>query len=298
MRILKLACQNFSRNFILSLTSIVVILLMLFSLSLLYNINVLTQETLNSFKAKMDLSIYLKQNVNENQVNLFRTELENMPEVKEIHYITPQQALEQFEEKHKNDPLILKSLEELKENPFGAAITIKLRDSINYETVLAITEKPAYQTIIQDHDFYDYQQIISAFNKFNTRIHYAGWIISGIFVLIAILIIFNTIKLGILARQKEIKIMRLVGATAWFIRGPFLLESCLYASVAWLLNSLIIISVSLFLRPYIKQFLESDFDFFIYLKIHSFEFFGGLLFFALIISMLASSAAIKKYLRV
>lgn len=272
-------------------------LLMIFSLSLIYILNVLTVKTLDSFKLRMDLSIYLRQNLDENQVNLLRSELENMTEVKEINYITPPEALEQFKEKHKNNPLILKSIEELKENPFGAAITVKLYDPADYQAVLAVIEKPAYEPLIQDQDFYDYQQIINAFNNFNKKIHYAGWIISGLFVFIAVLVIFNTIKLGILAREKEIKIMRLVGATSWFIRGPFLVESCLYALVAWLINGAIIIPLVIFSQPYLKQFLELDFDFLFYLKVYSFEFFGGLLAFALIISIFASSAAIKRYLR-
>ena len=298
MRIFKFACQNFSRNFLLSLTSIIIMLLMLFSLSLLWFINIFTQQMLDTLQSKMDLSIYLKQNVNENQVNLLRSELENMVEIREVRYLTPEVALEQFKEKHKDDPFILKSLEELKENPLGAVITIKLRQPSDYNIVFQSTQKPVYQELIQNQDFYNYEKIISIFNKFHTKFRLAGWSITGLFVLIAILIIFNTIKLGILNQEKEIKIMRLVGATSWFIRGPFLIESCLYGFIAWILNSTIIISLIIFSQPYLQKFLELNLDLSAYLKNNPLEFFGGSLAFALIISIFASSAAVKRYLRV
>jgi cell division transport system permease protein len=269
---------------------------MLFSLSFLSIINILAQETLNSFKDKFDLSVYFKQNVDENQINLFRSELENMVEVKEVHYITPQQALEQFKSKHQ-DVLTQKSLEELNDNPLSSAITIKLRDPNDYNTVFNVTQKPEFSALIQDQDFYDYQQIMDAFNKFNKKIHYVGWAFSGLFVFIAILVIFNTIKLGIWAQEKEIKIMRLVGATSWFVQGPFLFEGFLYGFIAWILNALIIIPLITYAQPYIKQFFELDFSLLDYLKNNILSFGGGFLLFALIVGILASGAATKKYLR-
>ncbi|MDD3102502.1 MAG: permease-like cell division protein FtsX [Patescibacteria group bacterium] len=296
MRIIKLAFQNFFRNLPLSLTSILIMLLMLFSLSFLSIINILAQETLSSFKDKFDLSVYFKQNVDENQINLFRSELENMVEVKEVHYITPQQALEQFKSKHQ-DVLTQKSLEELNDNPLSSAITIKLRDPNDYNTVFNVTQKPEFNALIQDQDFYDYQQIMDAFNKFNKKIHYVGWAFSGLFVFIAILVIFNTIKLGIWAQEKEIKIMRLVGATSWFVQGPFLFEGFLYGFIAWILNALIIIPLITYAQPYIKQFFELDFSLLDYLKNNILSFGGGFLLFALIVGILASGAATKKYLK-
>ena len=297
MRIFKLAIQNSFRNFWLSAISIIIIFLMLFSLSLIYSINIIGQEILTSFKGKMDLGIYLKQNINENTVNLLRQELESMPEVKEVYYLTPEQSLEQFKQRHKNNPLILKSLEELKENPLGAAIILKFYDPADYSKVISVINRPEYQDLIQNQDFYDYQKLIQSFNKFNQKIYYAGLCISGLFVFIAILVIFNTIKLGALSRQKEIKIMRLVGATSWSIRTPFLMESSFYALIAWILNLGVLLGLAIIAQPYIQQFLELEFNFYFYLKTKGLIFLLGLLVYAIIISIIGSSLAIKKYLK-
>jgi len=297
MRFFKLALQNFFRNFWLSLTSIIIILLMLFFLSLVYGFNILGQQILSSFKNKMDLGIYLNQNINLNQLSLLRSELENMDEVKEVYYLTPEDSLENFKEKHINDPLILKSLKELNENPLGGVLTLKFHDSSNYEKVISVINRPIYSDLIRDQNFYDYQKLIIVFNQFNQKITGAGLSISGIFALITILVIFTTIKLGALSRNREIKIMRLVGASAWSIRTPFLIEGSLYAFVAWIINSVIILPLVYFSQPYLQKFIELDFDLFIYLKTNVFYFWFGLLLFALIVSLIGSSLAIKKYLK-
>lgn len=298
MKILKLALQNFFRNFLLSVTSIIIVLLMLLCISLIYGINIIGQQTLSSFKDRMDLGIYLKTNINENLVNELRSELENMPEVKELHYITPEQSLEQFKQRHKNDPLILKSLEELKENPLGATITLKFHDPSSYQKTLSVINRSEYKDLIQNQDFYDYQKLINAFDRFNQKASYVGLSISGFFIFIAILVIFNTIKLGALSRKKEVKIMRLVGATAWFIRAPFLIESALYAVIAWGLNLAIILTLIFFAQPHIQEFLELDINLFLYLKTTGLGFLLALLLYALIVSIIGSSLAIKKYLKV
>lgn len=296
MRFLKLALQNFFRNFWLTFTSVIIMFLMLFCLSLLYNFNLIGQQILTGLKDKMDLGIYLNQNVDQNQVALLVSELENMEEVKKTDFLSSEESLENFKNKHQDDPLILKSLEELGENPFGGLITVKFHNPDDYQKAISVIEKPSYISLIQEQDFYDYQNMIDDFNLINKKITQGGLGIGLLFSLITILIIFTTIKLGALSRQKEIKIMRLVGASAWTIRRPFLVEGGLYALIAWILNLGAVLSLAYFLQPRLQQFLELDSNLFSYLQ-SAFYFWAGLLLFSLIISLIGSSLAIKKYLR-
>lgn len=298
MRALKFALQNFSRNPWLSTISIIMMFLMLFSIGFVYGINIIGQQIITSIKGKVDLGIYLKQNIDNNIVNSLRSELENIPQIKEVLYLTPQQSLEQFEEKHKNNPLIIKSLKELGENPLGATLTLKFHDPSYYKTALSIINKPEYQGLIQNQNFTDYQKLIVSFNNFTEKISYVGYWISGFFILVAILVIFNVIKLGALSRKKEIKIMRLVGASAWFIRTPFLIESGIYAIFAWFLSLIAILGMALSTNVYIQQFFKLEFNLYTYLITEGIMFFFVLLIFALVISIIGSSMAIKKYLKV
>lgn len=299
MQFFKIAWQNFLRNFWLTITSVIIMLLMLFSLTTIYGFNVLGQEVLSSFKNKMDFAIYLKQNVSQNQLALLKTDLENMSDVKEINYLSPEESLQQFKESHQDEPLILNSLEELNKNPLGGVITIKFYNPENYQEVINLINQPSYQSLIQEQNFYDYQSLINSFAKINKKITSSGIFLSSFFALIAILVIFTTIKLGAVSRQKEIKIMRLVGASAWTIRGPFFIEGALYAFSAWLINLLIIIPSVYFIQPFLSKFLQIDFNLFNYLTTSTgLVFWLVLLFFSLVISLIGSSFAIKKYLRV
>ncbi len=298
MQFFKLARQNFFRNFWLTLTSIIIMILMLFSLTMIYTFNVLGQKILVSFKDKMDLGIYLEQNINQNQLALLRTDLENMSEIKEINYLSPQESLEQFKEKHQDDPLILKSLEELNKNPLGGVITLKFYQPEDYQKVINLINQPSYQSLVQEQNFYDYENLIESFQKINQKITESGLFLSTLFALIAILVIFTTIKLGAISRQKEIKIMRLVGASAWTIRGPFLIEGSLYAFSSWLINSGLVIGLAYLTQPQLNKFLQVDFNLFTYFVNQAFFFWGALLLFSLIISLIGSSLAIKKYLKI
>lgn len=298
MQFFKIAWQNFLRNFWLTITSVIIMLLMLFSLTTIYGFNILGQEVLSSFENKMDFAIYLKQNVSQNQLALLKTDLENLSDIKEVNYLSPEESLKKFKETHQDEPLILKSLEELNKNPLGGVISIKFYNPENYQEVINLINQPSYQPLIQEQNFYDYQSLIDSFAKINKKITNSGIFFSSFFALIAILVIFTTIKLGAVSRQKEIKIMRLVGASAWTIRGPFFIEGSLYAFSAWLINLVIILPSAYFLQPFLNKFLQIDFNLFNYLTSTALAFWLILLSFSLIISLIGSSFAIKKYLRV
>jgi cell division transport system permease protein len=270
---------------------------MIFTLTLLYSINALGDQALKNISSKMDLGIYFKENINQNILNEMITELENCPEIKEIKYLSSADSLTQFKEKHQEDPLILKSLEELGENPLGSSLSLKLVDPAKHQTTLAIVSQEKYQEIIHNQNFYDYQELITLFNNFNNKIYHLGLVISAIFLAIAILVIFTAIKMGAISRQKEIKIMRLVGASSSFIRAPFLIEGALYALTAWLLNLALIWPLSLLIQPQINNFLQIDFNLFNFLRFQSLQFWTILLFFSILISMVASFLAVNKYTR-
>jgi len=156
MTILESALQNFSRNLWLSITSIVVIFLMVLSLGSFLTLNIIADKLIDSLNQKMDIEIYLNQNASSDQINFFRSELENMKEVKNIQYISPEETLKQFKEKYQDNPVIKKSLEELEENPFGPSLKIKLVKPGDFNKALEVINKTDYQPLIYNKDFYDY----------------------------------------------------------------------------------------------------------------------------------------------
>lgn len=291
------AFQNFFRNFWLSLISIVMIFLMFFSLSILGSLNILFDYSLSFLESKVDLNIYLKENLSQDEINAFRTEIENLPQVKGIDYLTSQQALERFKTFHQNDPLILEALEELGENPFGASLSLKLEDPAYISVVRDYISQERFDNLIQDQDFYDYQGVVNTLETISSKLKYLVGGLTLLFALIAILTIFNTIRLAIYARRDEITIMRLVGAKSFFIRTPFLIEGCLSAFFAWLINLLVFSSFVNFIDPYLTDFFGQGFVFSQYLQQFFWPLFAFLLVFGFLLVIISGALATHRYLK-
>lgn len=298
MRVLKTAVQNFFRNFGLSSTVVIILILMFISISLLLSLNILVRQTIQSVQEKVDLSIYLKPGANQNLVNALRTDLENLNEVLELKMITPEEALNHFREVHKNEPTILQALEEVEGNPFGFTLLVKTKMSADQDAVLSIVNSARYQDIIWDKDVVDYQQMINLVDSFGRRVTFIGIILSAIFILVAALIIFNALHLSIYTRLEEIKIMRLVGATAWSIRAPFLLEIFLAVISAWGVSIGLFMFLLHTLEPFLINFLNLKFGLMGYILDNFAIFFGSQLIFALIWCSLSSAISMKKYLKI
>ncbi|MGC9048911.1 MAG: cell division protein FtsX [Patescibacteria group bacterium] len=298
MRLIKIGLQNFCRNFWLSGAVVIILILMFLSISFLFFLNVLVRQTIDSVREKVDLSLYLKPEVTQNQLNNLKTDLENFSEIQEIKVISPQEAFESFKERHKNNPEILKSLEEININPFGPTLLVKTKPGTDINPILELVTSPRYEDLIQEKDFTNYQELINKIDFWGRRIKFLGFIMSGIFTLVAILVIFNAIRLSIYARLEEIKMMRLVGATAWSIKAPFLVEIFISIVIASLVSTVLFLTLVWKLQPEIISFLNLKLNLFDYLVLNILFFFGSQIIFAFLFCWLAANVAMKKYLKV
>jgi cell division transport system permease protein len=297
-RITKFAWQDFWRNFWLSGVTILIIILSLFSVSILVVLNVLAETSIQAIKEKVDISVYFKPEVKEAEVKSFKNTFLVRPEVKEIKYISAENALAEFRKRHQDNPLILEALEELEENPLGATLIIKAKSSEDYGVLLTYLSNPQYQNLIQEKDYHEHRQIIGTLNQIADKISRLGLIISTIFILIAILVVFNTIRLNIYTHRREARTMRLVGATSWFIRSPYLLEAVFYGVLAWAVNLVIIFLLVRGIQPYVVGFLgEYEISLMGYLKAHFLEIFGLELILVVLLCMISSVTAIRRYLK-
>ena len=289
--------QNFRRNLWLSGAVIIILILLFFSFSFLISLNIIVQETINSIRSKADLSLYLVPSVTDNSLNNLKTDIEALSPVQEVTIINAQDALASFEQLHQNDSDIMKSLQEVNSNPFGPTLLIKMRPNTEITPVLDLVTSPRYNDIIQEKDFSNYQQLINKIDFWGHKIKFLGFIINGLFVAVVILMIFNAIRLSIYTRFEEIKMMRLVGATASSISAPFLIEISISVIIATIISGGLFLLAINNLQPQILSFLGLKINLFSYLLSHSLTVFGGPLIFTLIVCLLAAGAAMKKYLR-
>ncbi|MFA5134569.1 MAG: ABC transporter permease [Patescibacteria group bacterium] len=298
-RTFKFALQGFFRNIWLSIVTIIILVLTLFSVTLVYGISIVADQAINSVKDKIDVSVYLDPDASEEDILSLRYRLEELSQVKAVTYISEDEALELFKQNHAGDPIILESLSQLESNPLGVTLVVQANDIEDYPSILSLLESDTYSELVQDMSYDDNEKVIDKLTTYANRIERVGIIISSIFVVIAILIIFNTIRINIYTHREEIGIMKLVGGTNWFVRAPFLVESLLYAVFAVIITLVILYPLLNVVAPQVDIFFEGyDFDLISYVSTHLWQIISWQLGCAIVLSILSSSIAIGRYLRV
>lgn len=298
-RILIFAWQSFWRNIWLSLVTITIIILTFISINFLILVNVVSDTAIQLVKDKVDISLYFKPDITESQVLEVQTYLSSLTQVKEISYVSQQAALEKFRQLHKDNQVIIESLEELDDNPIGATLQIKAKDIDEYQGIDEVLVNSKYNELILDKNFDDNKAFISQIRDFSDNVRKVAIITSIIFVLIASLIVFNTIRVAIYTHRQEIGVMKLVGATNWFIRSPFLLEAVSYGIIACIAGIAIVYPMLNFVQPYVNNFfLTTEFSLTEYFTNNFWAIFGLELLMIILINIISSSIAIRRYLKV
>src|SRR3989344_991034 len=220
-KIFHFGAQNFARNFWLAILTISILVLLLLSINGLVVLNFLTGEATKQMTSKIDLTVYLKSGVSDGEAQSLKAYLAKLPNVASVIYTKHDDVLENFKKEHKNDEKILSSLSLLANNPFGGILTVQTVGVNDYKSVLTQLDSPVYKKIIENKDFGEHEKLIEMINRLTGFAKEFIIIISLFFAFIAMVIIFNTIKIAIYTHREEIAIMRLVGAANWFVRGPF-----------------------------------------------------------------------------
>lgn len=298
-RVTRFALQNFYRNIWLSLVTITIIVLTLFSLTALIILNAAASQAIISIKDKIDISLYFKSTTPANEIDQVRSTLEKYTLVKEVKLISADQALEKFKQLHANDALVNEALTELGENPLGPTLTVKAQDVNLYPQILNQIKLDKIDKQVQEIDYDDHKTVIQKLEDISNKIKKAGLIVSALFALISLLVVFNTIRIGIYTHRNEIGVMKLVGASNWFIRMPFLLESVLYAFLGCLVFWILFYLLMGIIQPILyKFFVDIDFNLMSYLSSHLLYIFGFELILVIVLNIISSFIAMGRHLRV
>lgn len=298
-RALSFALKDFWRNIWLSLVTITVLILAILSVNILVSLNAISTRMTDVIKEKVDISVFFQDDALAAQVTNFQERLKAMPEAKELVFVSREQALEIFKEKHKDDPRIMEALKELDKNPLADSLIIKARSIDDYSKILTFINLDENQKIIKSQNYTDHQKIIDRVNVISDKTEKVGIGITLAFALIAILIIFNSIRVMVYTHREEISVMRLVGASNWFIRLPFLLESVLYSVFSLVLAIGILYVILGASQPYLASFLESyNFNLVSYFNQNFIIIFVSELVATIVLSIISSGIAITRYLKV
>jgi cell division transport system permease protein len=232
-RIVKNGFVNFGRNVWLAIAAIAMMAITLTILLFAILANVTFNHTIKGLTSHIDVVEYLKDDTKQQQIDAQMNQLRNLPNVKSVKYTSKDEALKTYEKLNQNNPTLLAAISQT-DNPLPASITIQPVDPNKIQDIQDFLDKPAQKALQSDPTSYSGPRR-DAINNITRSTHFfqqAGVIGIIVFIIISAMIIFNTIRMAIFNRRDELVIMRLLGASTAFIRGPFIVETMLYGAVA------------------------------------------------------------------
>jgi cell division transport system permease protein len=301
-RTFRAGVTNFWRNGFVSLSSLVVMFITLFMICSLIFMSAILKYSLAEIKDKVDINVYFTLKASEADILSLKKSVESIGEVALVTYISRDQALAEFREKHKDDSLTLEALDELGENPLPASLRIKAKDPSQYEGIAKFlsTEEPlagGSSSIIEKVNYSQNKVVIDRLTKITDAVNRVGFWIAIMFLLISIIITFNTIRLAIFISKDEISVMRLVGASGRYVKGPFVVSGILYGIVSATLVLAVFFGLTYWLGSLSKDFFVGLDLFAFYLKNFGQIFliiFGS----GIALGAVSSYLAVRRYLKV
>jgi len=297
-RVFKFAWQGFLRNRVLGLEVMFIMAIAVFLITSLFLFQGISDFLIKEVQNKVDVSVYFKETVREEEILSVERDLYKFSnEIESVEYISREKALENFIEKHEYEPIYLEALQEIGYNPFLPSLNIKARDPSYYAPISNYLDQESLQGIIERVSFFQNKKVIDKLFSITANVRIVVISLSLLLGLLAVLITFNTIKLTIFTSKEEISTMQLVGASSWFIRGPFVIQGIFYGIISVLaVNLLFLITFAFF-----SYRLEAFFLGFNLLNYFQMNFLSLLLIqiaFAGILAIFSTLLALHKYLKV
>jgi len=237
VRMCRYGVNNFSRNAWLTVAATAVMtvtLLIVFSTLVARNVLL---STVDDLRNKVDVSIYLKNTITEGDVAILTNKLKDSPNVNNVRFISGEEAKKSYAKDHSADAEQLNIIADLPRNPFPASLRVSVKDLNNMKGIedLVATDADFKKSLEPSRkpSFAGERKV--AIETIGQGIEFAqraGITASIVFMIISVLIIFNTIRMAIFNRKEEIQMMKLIGADRNFIRGPFMVEAMMYGFFA------------------------------------------------------------------
>jgi len=294
-RIIKFSLQDLTRNIWLSIVTVIILILALFSINMLLVVKVIGEAAVGAIKDKIDVSVYLKPDAADSDIMALQAQVKNLSDVKSVKYISKEEALSIFQENNSDDPEILQALRELGKNPLTPTLIIQPTNADNIDNLTHELDSFNSQ-IIDSRNFTDYKTMLDKINAVTGKVTDAGLILSAIFIFITIMVIFNSIRVAIYTHNMEINIMRLVGAPNSFIFMPFIVSSLFYTLFGLIIIVLLFYPFLGLLQPYLEAFFVGyNINIITYFNSHFLEIFGGEFLGIALVNIIASWWAARRY---
>lgn len=299
-RVFGAGLHSFVRNAWLSTAATIVMTITLSSILLTLFGSYISNNTIKSFTAKLDVSIFFKADVSKTQIDSLTKTLKNDSSlgVNDVKYISKEQAQATFEAQNADDIKTLQAIAQTTD-AFPASIRVKTNDTAKLEDVVKVARKTQYKNIVDGDSYKDdaKRTAVDRLGNIAKFLRNAGLVASIIFGAISILVILNTIRMTIFNRRDEIEIMQLIGASKWYIRGPFLVEAAIYGAIAGVLATSFFYGVILVQAPKLGSYVEEVQPTIAQFKQWSVVIIGSTIIVGILVGAFSAYLAIRKHLK-
>lgn len=297
-RIIKFSFQDIARNVWLTVVTITILLLALFSINTLVTVRLISENAVAAIKDKIDISLYIKPETPENDILALKAQISASERVKSVVYVSKAAALENFRKKYENNQAVLAALKELGRNPLSPSLTI-VPSNFDNSGLLINELKMIDSSIIESRDFTDNSLILTRISNITKRINEVGLLIIAIFVLTSLLVVYNAIRVAIYTHRQEIEIMRLVGASGFFVYMPYIVSAFVYTLLSLLLVISIFYPLLTLLQPYLEVFFMGyNVNILAYFVDNFWLIFGAQFLAVWLINTIATLFAVRRYAQV
>ncbi|KMT21107.1 permease-like cell division protein FtsX [Clostridium cylindrosporum] len=224
------------RNRIMSIASIGTVAATLFIFGAFMMMALNLNNMVKSVGDQIEIKVYLNKGIKEEAAKAIEPIIKNIPHIKEIGYETKEQALEKMKSQLGDQADLASGME--KNNPLPESYVVRVDRPENVKSVSSKLSKIEGVNKVNDG-----KSTVDKILHINKVVKTSSVILMGVFGVVALFLIANTIKLTVYARKKEIGIMKYIGATDWFIRWPFVMEGIILGLVGALI-SLILLAIS------------------------------------------------------
>lgn len=299
-RVIVAGATSFARTGAVSIATVLIMTVTLAIIGSLIFLSAILTTTLQSIEQKVDVNVYFATTAGEADILSAKAKLEQLPEVAAVEYTTREQALADFRERHANDPLTLQALQELGENPLEASLSVKANDPSQYAAIVEFLGSSGYDAgggLVDRINYFQNKTVIDRLTAAITTTQQVGLGIVILFALASITIALATIRLAIYTARDEIAVMRLVGASNMYIRGPFIVAGIIAGVVAALIALILFYPATWYVGSALASWL-GGFNLFSYYMSHFAYVFFTLVGSGALLGAVASWIGVRRYLKI
>ena len=259
-----------------------------FLISVFFLLGVGSQNILNYFESRPQVTAYLKDEIKPQETEMLKAKIESYDSVKKVDYVSKEDALKIYKEQSKDDPLLL---EMVTAKILPASLEISTKDLSSLKKIAEeLKKEPKVEDVVFQED------VIITLSSWLETVRKVGLALAGFLLLVSVLIVLVIVGMKIGQRKDEIEILKFLGASPWYIRLPLYFEGIIYgafaAIISWGLSYLIILYTSPFLIKFLLGVLPLPVPIFFML-----ELLAGLLVLGIIVGFLGSFLAVLRFSR-